>query len=102
MFVELQHPNSRDAMYANHTRMTVDALVMNFEFDRASAEAAVSSIWAQFAEAPGSTRDRLVHEDPVNLATEIAKKHWTDLEKAAFADRLKAYNASVRPASVPR
>jgi hypothetical protein len=37
MFVELQHPNSRDAMYANHTRMTVDALVMIFEFDRASA-----------------------------------------------------------------
>lgn len=76
MFVELQDPSMRDATYETHQRMTVAALQIIFERPRPEAETAVRRLWHRYAEASVSTRDRLVHEDPINLAAELAGMPW--------------------------
>jgi hypothetical protein len=83
MFVELQDPATRDATYETHRRMTVLALRIIFEQPAEKAEMAVQGLWKRYAEAAVSTRDRLVHEDPLNLAAELAEMPWpTDPREA--------------------
>jgi hypothetical protein len=98
MFVELLHPTARAAMFEAHRNMTVQALVAIFDWKADGATGAVSELWKRYAEASTATRERLVHEDPVNLAAEIAKTSPDDLLKEPFAGRVSRYNAEIRPA----
>jgi hypothetical protein len=126
MFIELQDRSSREATYKMHQSMTVRALCVVFDRSEGDATEAVRALWARYAEAPVSTRDRLVHEDPLNLAAEIAEmpwprdldstdpektiadlqklkdedpEHplpWIELVKEPFATRIQKYNIQVR------
>jgi hypothetical protein len=125
MFVELQDPNDRRVMYEMHRQMSVRALCIIFEWSPTDAENAVRQLWARYDDMLQSTRDRLVHEDPVNLAAEIAGMPWPrdldqtdpsktiadlaklraeDLDrplpwielKEPYASRIKQYNNEVR------
>ena len=74
MFVELQDPQAREAMYRDHESMIKGALVIVFEFEQEAARAAVDDLIKRLADAPVGTRDALVHDDPVKIAAEIAGK----------------------------
>jgi hypothetical protein len=115
MFVELQHTSSREALYRTHAEMTMRALVLIFQFPETRAKEAVGELWRRYNDASEATRDRLIHEDPVNLAAEIAEKpwrtlvvdegiltednpgkDWVELLQEPFATGLRRYNAEVR------
>ena len=120
MFVELQHPSARNALYRAHAEMTARALILIFQFAETAATEAVNRLWNRYKDASDAARDRLIHEDPVNLAAELAdkewrsllvdesvlaterrEKDWADLLREPFATGLKRYNAEVRPAFEP-
>src|SRR3954452_11647767 len=80
MFVELQDPSMRESAYQTHQQMTVAALQIIFGRSKPEAESAVQALWHRYAEATVSMRDRLIHEDPINLAAELAGMPWpTDI-----------------------
>jgi hypothetical protein len=119
MFVELLHGSARDRLIRAHQSMTVEALVTLFEYREERAQAAVKDWWRRAEEAPASTLQWLVHEDPVNAAAKIAERplvtlinHDVPEEKRAgmsladqliepFASRLRDFNANVRPRFEP-
>ena len=96
MFVELQHPSALEALYRDHVWMTVEALVGIFGWPRPKAESASAALWQRYDGAPADTRDRLVHEDPVNLAAELAERRSGVLTEEPYRDRLQRFNAEVR------
>ena len=96
MFVELQHPSTLEALYRDHVWMTVGALVRIFGWRRSKAESTVAALWQRYDGAPADTRDRLVHEDPVNLAAELAGRRSAVLTEEPYRDRLQRYDAEVR------
>jgi hypothetical protein len=96
MFVELQHPSAHEAMVRDHAWMTVEALVRVFCWSRPKAQGAVAALWKRYDAVPAATRDRLVHEDPVNLAAELAEVAQTALAEGPYQERLQQYNLEVR------
>jgi|SRR6185312_3466156 hypothetical protein len=78
-----------------HRAMTVRALIDIFEYDPSAAQEAVYGMWERFQEE--YMRDRLTHEDAVNLAAEIAKIPTTEVYRdKRWADRLPKYREAIR------
>jgi len=100
MFFELQDRGARDEIYRLHAQMIEAALVRIFEFDEGRAKTSVASLLRRYADAPEGERDFFVHEDPVNLAAEIAQQPNVARDAVRgvepFASRLKSYNENVR------
>jgi hypothetical protein len=95
MFFELQDTDARKAAHELHARMIRAALVEIFQFPDARAERSVADLLRKYDAAPQRERDFLLHEDPVNLAMEIAGK--SEKSQPDFSDRLKRYNEQTRP-----
>jgi hypothetical protein len=102
MFFELQDKAARKATHKLHAQMIEAALVEIFDFDKASAKASVAVLLQRYDDAPVRERDYFVHEDPVNLAAEIAEKPDAAFDIEPFASRLKSYNENIRPAFMRR
>jgi hypothetical protein len=84
-------------MHELHARMTARALTVIFQFTNEAADHQVGIfLHTRFGDLPVSTRDQILHEDPVNLAAEIAGRP-TALTEEPFAERVKYYGAEVRP-----
>ena len=94
MFVEQPDNAYVERMRKRHADMTARALVMIFQYGERDATGAVAKLMDQVK---GPSRDRLVHEGPVNLAARIAHTPTTDLLKQPYAERIKRYNIEVRP-----
>lgn len=95
MFFELQDEDARKAAHELHARMIKVALIEIFQFPDRRAEDRVHDFLQKYSDAPERERDFLIHEDPVNLAAQIAGK--SDIDPQDFARRLKHYNEQVRP-----
>lgn len=96
MFVETLTQDSREALFRAHRKMTVMALVQIFLVEPDNAIQLVASLWNKFNDAPSSTQNFLVHEDPVNLACEIVNVPWQALREGELSERLDGYNRTVR------
>ena len=97
MYFELLDEGARKATYRLHAEMIEAALVGIFAFDERKAKTSVAALLECYADAPMRERDFFVHEDPVNLAAEIAEKPDDVFDVKPFAERLKYYNEQVRP-----
>lgn len=97
MFFELQDRSAREATYRLHAEMIEAALTEIFDFNEKTAKASVKSLLECYADAPIRERDFFVHEDPVNLAAEIAKQPDEVFDEEPFASRLDRYNERIRP-----
>src|SRR6266849_1223957 len=97
MFVELMPRRSRERMHELHARMPARALTVIFQFANEAADhQVVICHHTFFFQAEDGIRDQILHEDPVNLAAEIAGRP-TALTEEPFAERVKYYDAEVRP-----
>jgi len=94
LFAERPDTAFRQRMRDRHEAMTAEALVVLFEWSPARAESAVAEMVGRL---DTSLRDRLVHEGPLNLAARIAKVPPARLAMEPFVERVRRYNAEVRP-----
>lgn len=102
-------------MYVRHAEMIAAALVMIFDFNSERAHEEVGKVFRRYAnrEVSQGTRDRFVHEDPVNVAAEIANVPWSDIEdhqraesdanpdgapsfREPYLSKIRRYNEEVR------
>jgi hypothetical protein len=95
MFFELQDEDARKAAHQLHARMIKAALIEIFQFPDGRAQKRVDDLLRHYDDAPARERDFFIHEDPVNLATQIAGK--SKIEPQELDRRLKYYNEQVRP-----
>lgn len=98
MFVELLSASERERLYREHASMTVRALIVLFDWDAQRARLAVEGVWESFhrPDVSASTRNSLLHEDPVNLALDLAQETWGTLLESR-SEQLAYFNQSVRP-----
>ena len=98
MFVELLSESERERLYREHASMTVLALIVLFKWDAQRARVQVEGVWERFhrADVSASTRNSLLHEDPVNLALDLAQEKWGTLLESR-SEQLAHFNQSVRP-----
>src|ERR1700726_3868626 len=94
MFAEKPDERFRARMRERHDEMIIIALIIIFDYDRRDAQAAVSKMMSAL---PEQVRERADHEDPASVAARIAGKSPTALAEEAYANRVKQYDAEVRP-----
>lgn len=108
MFVEAMSPDQRAAAQRVHQEMTRCALTEIFGMDKWAARDSVLDLWNTIDEATTArqaelVRDRLIHLDPVDVATDLADKAPEDLLAGGeFKDRLERFNAEQRPRLIER
>jgi hypothetical protein len=76
---------TRQQIFAEHQGMTQNALVQVFGQSEGEAARLVRDLWTKFHDAPRQEQNLLVHNDPVALACDLAKKSWSDIDQAKLA-----------------
>jgi DUF2934 family protein len=94
IFAERSNLDFDSRMYQRHAAMTVRSLVLVFKLSESDAQQAVRETLDRFPEQ--FLRDRLLHEDALNLAAVIANVHPTNLTKKPYVNRLAKYYAEAQ------